>query len=112
MVNWHGTRGHGPFELKVLPESYLALSKAKIRHADTWEQMENLVCWAQQIREYEKLREKEDIEAKAAVLAKRQEAKNAAAAVEEDLKAHAAEEALAGAGEWSCCGTAPSTQFF
>jgi hypothetical protein len=32
MVNWHGTRGHGPFELKVLPESYLALSKAKLRH--------------------------------------------------------------------------------
>jgi hypothetical protein len=47
--------------------------------------MENLVCCAQLIREYEKLREKEDIEAKAAVLANQQEAKNAAA-VEEDLK--------------------------
>jgi hypothetical protein len=32
MVNWHGSRGHGPFELKVLPESYLALSEAKLRH--------------------------------------------------------------------------------
>ena len=42
--------------------------------ADTWEPMENLVGCAQQIREYEKLRGKEDIEAKAAVLAKRQEA--------------------------------------
>jgi hypothetical protein len=29
MVNWHGTRGHGPFVLKVLPETYLALSKAE-----------------------------------------------------------------------------------
>jgi hypothetical protein len=37
------------------------------------------------------------VEAKAAVLAKRQEAKNAAAAVEVDLKACAAEAALAGA---------------
>jgi hypothetical protein len=67
--------------------------------ADTWEPMENLACCAQLIREYEKLREKEDIEAKAAVLANQQEAKNAAAAVEEDLKAHDAEEALAGAGD-------------
>jgi hypothetical protein len=50
----------------------------------------------QLIREYEKLREKEDIKAKAAVLAKRQEA---AAAVEADLKAHATEEALPGAGD-------------
>ena len=54
--------------------------------ADTWEPMENLVGCAQQIREYEKLRGKEDIEAKAAVLAKRQEAKNAADVVEADLK--------------------------
>jgi hypothetical protein len=61
--------------------------------------MENLVGCAQQIREYEKLREKEDIEAKAAVLAKRQEANNTAAAVEADLKARAAEAALAGAGD-------------
>ena len=67
--------------------------------ADTWEPMENLVGCAQQIREYEKLRGKEDIEAKAAVLAKRQEAKNAAAVVEVDLKARAAEAALAGAGD-------------
>jgi hypothetical protein len=35
MVNWHGTRGHGPFELKVLPESYLALSKAKLRQIES-----------------------------------------------------------------------------
>jgi hypothetical protein len=47
----------------------------------------------------EKLREKGDIEAKAAVLAKQQEAKNAAAAVEEDLKARAAKAALTGAGD-------------
>ena len=47
----------------------------------------------------EKLREKGDIQAKAAVLAKRQEAKNAAAAVEADLKASAAKTALAGAGD-------------
>jgi hypothetical protein len=67
--------------------------------ADTCEPMENLVGCAQQIREYEKLREKENIEAKAAVLAKRQEAKNDAAAVEADLKASAAEAALAGAGD-------------
>jgi hypothetical protein len=40
-----------------------------------------------------------NIEAKAAVLVKRQEAKNAAAAVEEDLKACDAEAALAGAGD-------------
>jgi hypothetical protein len=33
MVNWHGTRGHGPFVLKVLPERYLALSKAKLRQS-------------------------------------------------------------------------------
>jgi hypothetical protein len=61
--------------------------------------MENLVGCSQQIREYEKLREKEVIEVKAAVLAKRQEAKNAAAVVEADLKARAAEAALAGAGD-------------
>jgi hypothetical protein len=63
------------------------------------EPMGNLVGCAQQIREYEKLREKEDIEAKAAMLAKRQEAKDAAAAVEADLKARAAEAALARAGD-------------
>ena len=40
-----------------------------------------------------------EIKAKANVLANWQEAKDAAAAVEEDLKAHAAEEALAGAGD-------------
>ena len=67
--------------------------------ADTWEPMGNLVGCAQQIHEYKKLQEKEDIKAKAAVLAKWQEAKDAAAAVEADLKARAAETALAGAGD-------------
>ena len=34
-VNRHGTRGHGPFVLNLLPESYLALSKAELRHIPT-----------------------------------------------------------------------------
>jgi hypothetical protein len=78
---------------------YLVRWKGYAASTDTWEPMENLVCCAQLICKYEKLQEKEDIEAKAAVLANRQEAKNAAAAVEEDLKAINAETALAGAGD-------------
>ena len=39
---------------------------------DTWEPMENLVGCAQQIREYERLREQADKAAAAEVLAKRQ----------------------------------------
>ena len=42
---------------------------------NTWEPMDNLVGCAAQIREYDKEREKADIEAKAEVLRKRQEAK-------------------------------------
>ena len=47
---------------------------------DTWEPMENLVGCAAQIREYENRREKEDKDAAELVLAKRQKAKEDAAA--------------------------------
>ena len=65
---------------------------------DSWEPMENLVGCAQQIREYEQKRDKEDKEAAAAALAKRQQMRDAAAAEEAALKARAAEMALDGAG--------------
>ena len=78
---------------------YLVKWKGYAVSADTWEPMGNLVCCAQQIHEYEKLQEKEDIGAKAVVMANRQEAKDTAAAVEANLKTRAAEAALAGAGD-------------
>jgi hypothetical protein len=85
-----GTRWHGSLQYLVRWKDYAA-------SADLWEPMENLVGCAQQTRQHEKVREKE--EAKAAVLAKRQEVKNAATAVEADLKDGSAEAALAGAGD-------------
>jgi len=49
---------------------YLVIWKGYAATADTWDPMENLVGCAQQIREYENLPEKEEIESKSAVLAK------------------------------------------
>jgi hypothetical protein len=83
-----------PFETAAEETTYIVDKMVGVR----WNQgsREYLVRWK---GEYEKLREKEDIEVKVAVLAKRQEAKKTAAVVEADLKARAAEAALAGAGD-------------
>ena len=73
---------------------------------DTWEPMENLVGCAQQIREYEKVREEEDRQGVERALAKRQKAKDDAAAEQARLKAHAAEIALDGTDDGTASGEA------
>ena len=66
--------------------------------ADTWEPMENLVGCAKEIREYEALRAKEDLEAKAAVLEerkrKREEQENHANALRTSALADASDATL------------------